>query len=75
MRIAVGDHASGGVGGLARGFVLFDDQHRAVLVAQTQRQREANYACANDDDVPVLHLSIVVQRDVQPQPRKRECAT
>jgi len=43
--------------------VLFDDQHRAVLVAQTQRQREANYACANDDDVPVLHLSIVVQRD------------
>jgi len=62
-------------GGLARGFVLFDDQHRAVLVAQTQRQREANYACANDDDVPVLHLSIVVQRDVQPQPRTRECAT
>src|SRR5208337_1521892 len=60
MGITVRNHASGGVRGFARGLALLDDEDARVRL-QAPRQRESNDAPAYDDNVPSLHISIVVE--------------
>jgi len=61
VRVAAGDHASGSVSGFAGGLVAFDDEDRAMFVAQAEGERKADDPGAENDDVPVLHVAIVEQ--------------
>src|SRR5271166_2854310 len=63
MGITVRNHASGSVCGFARGLALLDDEDARVRL-QAPRQRESNDAPADDDNVPGLHISIVVENFV-----------
>jgi len=73
--IAVGDHASGGVGGFGCRLMLFDDQYGAVLLTELECKGQPNDSGTDDDDIPVLHRSIVEQADEGSGTTARECAT
>jgi hypothetical protein len=45
--------------GFAAGLAAFDDQDACTFLAEFNREREADDAAADDDDVPVLHFRIV----------------
>jgi len=62
VRIAVGDHASGSVGGFAGRLALLDDDDSERLLFEAQSKRESDDSPADDGDVPVLHLAIVKKR-------------
>src|ERR1039457_4704000 len=62
MRIATGDHASGGVSRFVSRFLLINDQHPEAVGVETPRKRQPNDASAYDNRIPSLHLAIVEQR-------------
>ena len=39
----------------------FDNQHARTCTPQTPRERQSNHSSADDNDVPGLHILIVVE--------------
>lgn len=56
---AIDEHPAGSVRSLASGLSALDHQHLRSTLAQRNRQREADNAAADNDDVPTLHHCIV----------------
>ena len=52
-------HSTGSVRGFATGFSALDDQNGGAAPAQGDREREADDAASDDEDIPSLHVGIV----------------
>ena len=69
--IAMRDHAARSMGGFARRLAFLDYKNAGAAVPQAPGQRQPDDARADDDEVPSLHASIVVEerneRGCQPE--------
>ncbi len=63
MGIAVGQHAAGGVRGFATEFTAFEQQGLAAPLMEFERNTQADYAAADDDCIPTLHIKIVANTE------------
>ena len=59
--IVGGEHAGGGLGGVAEGGVAFENADGGTKVIKLKGKREADYSCTHDTNVsPLLHSIILV---------------